>query len=168
MSDKSKELEGRTWVFPEAALSTDLMMPLKGYGLSLPERAKLIFSTNRPGWADAVESGDVLIGGRNFGVGSSRPATQILRVLGIQALVAESINDLFLRNCINYALPAMECPGIVDAVCEGDVVRVNIYDGVVFNVRTGQTLLGTAMPSALCEIIEAGGLYEQLVKNNYI
>jgi 3-isopropylmalate/(R)-2-methylmalate dehydratase small subunit len=154
--------EGRAWVFAEANLNTDLMMPSRGYPLPLPERAKLIFATYRPGWSEQVSVGDILVAGRNFGAGSARPAAEILRVLGIRALVAESINGLFFRNCVNYALPAMECPGVLDAVSEGDLVRVDVAEGVLVYLRTGRAVHGAKMPAMLLDIIAAGGTYEQL------
>jgi 3-isopropylmalate/(R)-2-methylmalate dehydratase small subunit len=168
MSGNSTTQEGRAWIFADSNLNTDLMMPNKGYALSLPERAKLIFATYRPGWSEQVKVGDVLIAGRNFGAGSARPAAEILRVLGIRALVAESINGLFFRNCVNYALPAMECPGILDAVSEGDRVRVNVGAGIVENTRTGKILEGSKMPPMLLDIISAGGSYDQLLRDGYI
>ena len=172
MSDSTKMSanvqEGRAWIFAESNLNTDLMMPNKGYVLTLQERAKLIFATYRPGWAEQVERGDIIIGGRNFGAGSSRPVAEILRVLGISAIVAESISGIFFRNCVNYALPVMECPGVLDAVTEGDVVRVDIADGVLTNTRTGVTLGGAKMPPLLLDIIKAGGTYEQLRRDGYL
>jgi 3-isopropylmalate/(R)-2-methylmalate dehydratase small subunit len=161
-------VEGRAWIFAEANLNTDLMMPNKGYALSLPERAKLIFATYRPGWSEQVREGDIIVAGRNFGAGSSRPAAEILRVLGIAAIVSETISGLFFRNCVNYALPAMECPGVLDAVTEGDIVRVDIADGVLTNTRTRQTLSGAKMPSMLLDIIKAGGTYDQLRRDGYL
>lgn len=160
--------EGRAWLFAEANLNTDLMMPSRGYPLPLPERAKLIFATYRPGWSEQVRAGDILVAGRNFGAGSARPAAEILRVLGIRALVAESINGLFFRNCVNYALPAMECPGVLDAVEEGDIVRVDVAEGVLTNIRTGQTVTGSKMPALLLDIIGAGGTYEQLRRDGFL
>ena len=168
MSDNAATQEGRAWIFAEANLNTDLMMPNKGYALSLAERAKLIFATYRPGWADQVQTGDILVAGRNFGAGSSRPAAEILRVLGITAIVAETISGIFFRNCVNYALPAMECPGVLDAVNEGDIVRVNIAEGVLTNTRTGQTLHGAKMPPMLLDIIKAGGTYDQLRRDGFL
>ena len=160
--------EGRAWIFAESNLNTDLMMPNKGYVLSLPERAKLIFATYRPGWSEQVRQGDIIVGGRNFGAGSSRPVAEILRVLGIGAIVAESISGIFFRNCVNYALPAMECPGVLDAVTEGDVVRVDIAEGVLINTRTGMSVRGARMPPMLLDIIKAGGTYDQLVRDGYL
>jgi 3-isopropylmalate/(R)-2-methylmalate dehydratase small subunit len=168
MSQQRAAPEGRAWVFAEANLNTDLMMPSRGYPLPLPERAKLIFATYRPGWSEQVQAGDILVAGRNFGAGSARPAAEILRVLGIRALVAESINGLFFRNCVNYALPAMECPGVLDAVEEGDIVRVDVAEGVLVNTRTGRSVHGAKMPALLLDIIDAGGTYEQLRRDGYL
>ena len=161
-------LQGRAWVFAEANINTDQMMPNKGYVLPLAERAKLIFATYRPGWSELVREGDIIIAGRNFGAGSSRPAAEILRVLGIRAIVAETISGIFFRNCVNYALPAMECPGVLDAVAEGDVIRVDITEGALTNTRTKQTLKGVGMPPMLLDIIKAGGTYDQLKRDGFL
>ena len=160
--------QGRAWVFAEANINTDQMMPNKGYVLPLAERAKLIFATYRPGWSEQVREGDIIIAGRNFGAGSSRPAAEILRVLGIRAIVAETISGIFFRNCVNYALPAMECPGVLDAVTEGDIVRVDVAEGTLTNTRSGQTLNGARMPPMLLDIIKAGGTYDQLKRDGYL
>ena len=112
--------------------------------------------------------GDILVAGRNFGAGSARPAAEVLRVLGIRALVAESINGLFFRNCVNYALPAIECPGILDVVNEGDIVRVNVGAGVVENTRSGKILEGSKMPPMLLDIIKAGGTYDRLLRDGFL
>ena len=168
MSTDTIVQEGRAWIFPEANINTDQMMPNRGYALSLQERTKLIFAAYRPGWAEQVRQGDILIAGRNFGAGSSRPAAEILRVLGISAIVAETISGIFFRNCINYALPAMECPGVLDAVSEGDIVRVDIAEGTLSNTRSGQTLRAAKMPPMLLDIIRAGGTYDQLKRDGYL
>lgn len=168
MNDITTRIEGRAWAFPEANINTDLMMPPRGYGLPLIERAKLIFSANRPGWTDSVREGDVLVAGRNFGTGSSRPAAQILRVLGIRAIIAESINGLFFRNCVNYGLPALECPGAVAAITEGDTIAIDLDDGLITNQRTRVELRGSRLPEKLIQIISAGGLHQQLKAAGYI
>src|SRR5271169_6613279 len=100
---------GRVWIFTDDNINTDLMMPQSVFGKSLEEQMRNVFATYRPGWAGEVRPGDILVGGRNFGTGSSRPGALLLKRLGIAALVASSINGLFYRNCVNYALPAMEC-----------------------------------------------------------
>lgn len=158
----SGPIEGRAWVFAEANINTDLMMPPRGYALPPAERALLVFSANRPGWAAQVREGDILVCGRNFGTGSSRPAPEMFRELGIRAIVAESFNGLFFRNCINYALPAVECPGILAAVQEGDIVSIDAAQGVVSNPARAAALTGTRIPPALMDIIAAGGLLAQM------
>jgi 3-isopropylmalate/(R)-2-methylmalate dehydratase small subunit len=163
-----KPIEGRAWVFPEAGIDTDQIMPAETFRMNPEEQVRCVFASYRPGWLDQVAPGDVLVAGRNFGTGSSRPGAELLARLGLVALVAESINDLFFRNCVNYALPAMECPGIVEQVREGDVIRVDLSEGVCTNTRTGVSLPGTRIPAMLWEIIAAGGLYESLRKEGYL
>jgi 3-isopropylmalate/(R)-2-methylmalate dehydratase small subunit len=160
--------EGKVWLFAEDNINTDLIMPAAAFKKSVEEQVKMIFSDYRPGWVEQVEEGDILIGGRNFGTGSSRPGAQLLKLLGIGALVAESINGLFYRNCVNYALPAMECPGITQAVSERDVVRVDVREGEFANLSTNETITGEKMHEYLIGIIEAGGVFEMLKKEGYV
>ena len=154
--------EGRAWVFREPNIDTDLIMPKAGFGASREERLLLALSALRPGWAAQVRPGDVLVAGRNFGTGSSRPAAHHLRELGLIGIVAESMNDLFLRNCVNSALPALDCPGVLEHVSEGDRIQFDIGSGRVENVTTGTAIFGAAMPQMLVDIIEAGGVFAQL------
>lgn len=98
----------RVWKFGDN-INTDLILPNAAFYLTQQEQLQYIFRANRPGWADLVQPGDILIGGKNFGMGSSRPAARNLKNLGIACLVADSIIGLFYRNSVNFALPAMEC-----------------------------------------------------------
>lgn len=168
MSGTNGVVEGRAWLFAAANINTDLIMPSAAFRLPREEQVKLIFSALRPGWTELVNPGDILVGGRNFGTGSSRPGSELLRLLGIGGLVAESINDLFYRNCVNYALPALECAGVCAQVEEGDMVRLDVRRGVFTNLRTGIELSGSPMPEMLWEIIAAGGLFERLRVEGYI
>ena len=155
-------IKGRAWLFGEDNLNTDLMMPQTVFGKSLDEQVRQVFATYRPGWVDEVRAGDVLVGGRNFGTGSSRPASLLLKRLGIAAVVAETLNGLFYRNSINYALPAMECPGIRDLVGEGDVLRLEVATGAVENLTRNGRCAGTKMPEFLQAIVRSGGIMERL------
>jgi len=83
-------LTGRAWVFPQDYINTDAMMPRAGYDLPPKQQESLVLSSIRPGWADLVEPGDILVAGRNFGTGSSRPAPTLLRRVGIAGLVCET------------------------------------------------------------------------------
>ncbi len=92
------------------------------------------FSANRPGWVDQVRQGDIIVGGFNFGTGSSRPDAHVFKRLGISCLLAETINGLFLRNCVNYGLAALPFPGILQAFEEGEEAEVDLRSGRVTNL----------------------------------
>ena len=153
--------EGRCWVFGDD-ISTDLLYPQVAYTLPLPEAAQLVFRANRPGWSELVREGDVIVGGRNFGSGSSRPATVLLLELGIRAVVADSFSPLFLRNCVNFALPGLECPGVSAAVREGETVRIDLATGLVEGLERGVRLAGRPLPAELLRIVEDGGVLASL------
>jgi 3-isopropylmalate/(R)-2-methylmalate dehydratase small subunit len=160
--------EGRVWLFADDNINTDLMMPQSVFAKSLEEQMRNVFATYRPGWAEQVRPGDIMVCGRNFGTGSSRPGSLLLKRLGIAALVAESINGLFYRNCINYALPAMECPGIRDFLIEGETARVDVAEGIVENLTRHAKLPGSKMPEFLQAIVCAGGIMERLRSEGYL
>jgi homoaconitase/3-isopropylmalate dehydratase large subunit len=96
------------------------------------------------------------------------PGAELLRRLGIRALVAESVNDLFYRNCVNYALPLVECRGVTNVVREVDVVRVGVAEGTIQNLDTGQIVRGARMPKLLLDVIAAGGLLPRLRAQGYL
>jgi 3-isopropylmalate/(R)-2-methylmalate dehydratase small subunit len=148
---------GRVWKFGDD-INTDLVIPSYAQYLTAAEMAPHCFSANRPGWVDLVEPGDVLVAGRNFGVGSARAIGAVFVALGIAGIVAESFNGLGLRNCVNVGLPVLPCPGITDAFDEGDVAEVDWTTGAVRNRTRGAGLTGRALPAALQRIIDAGGV----------
>ncbi len=167
-SAKTLIAEGRVWMFAEDNLNTDLMMPQTVFAKPLEIQLRSVFATYRPGWVDEVRPGDVIIGGRNFGTGSSRPASLLLKRLGVSALVAETINGLFYRNCVNYALPALECAGIRDFAREGDEIRVNFVTGRIENLARNDAIEVAPMPEFLRAIIQAGGIRERLKAEGYL
>ena len=159
--------EARVWKFPDN-INTDLIIPSGSIYLSAQEQARLAFKASRPGWVDEVRPGDIMIAGRNFGLGSSRPAARSLKMLGLSCVIAESINGLMFRNCINYAFPAMECPGVTDAFEEGDVARVDFPGATVRSMKSGKTLSAKGLPAKLLDLLEAGGIYALLEKKGII
>lgn len=161
------KLNGKVWLFGDD-INTDIIFPHSAFGLPLEKQVKLVFSANRPGWADEVKPGDIIVGGRNFGTGSSRPGAHLLKHLQIGALVADSINGLFFRNCVNYGLPVLQCQGVHDAFVEGDIAEIDLEAGTVINQRTGRVLKGIKLPSALVDLISAGGLIPLLKKEGYL
>jgi 3-isopropylmalate/(R)-2-methylmalate dehydratase small subunit len=161
------KFKARVWKFPDN-INTDLILPNRAFYMTPAEQVKFVFSANRPGWVDQVAPGDILIGGRNFGMGSSRPAARSLRNLKLACLVAESINGLFLRNSVNFGFPALECRGIGAAFEEGDVAEVSFDDFKVRNQRTGAVLDAVPLPEALRRLMQAGGLFPLLEAEGYL
>ena len=155
--------QGKVWKFGDN-ISTDLMMPgaqvATRVGISDEEAAYYCMSANRPGWAREVKSGDIIIAGRNWGCGSSRPAARLLKALGISVIVAESMSRLFFRNAVNIALPVLICSGVFELFGEGEIAWVNIETGEVRNLTKGVMLQGEALPpdSPPMQIFKAGGL----------
>lgn len=160
-------MRGRVWVFGDD-INTDLLQPGEATFLPLEQQPKYCMSSNRPGWSDLVERGDILVAGRNFGTGSSRPAARVLKQLGIGCLVADSINGLFFRNCVNYAFPALEVPGASRLFAEGDEASIDFTAAQVKNLTTGGELTGLSWPSWMREILDAGGLIPLLVAEGLV
>ncbi len=158
---------GRTWVFGEN-INTDLILPASANYLTPQEQTRYVFSANRPGWVDQVQQGDILIGGRNFGMGSSRPAARSLRLLGLGCLIADSINGLFFRNCVNWGFYALECSGVSAGFQEGDEAQIDFDAFTIANTRSGQTFKATPIPERLLKITRAGGLYEFMAAEGLI
>ena len=161
------KFQARVWKFGDN-INTDLILPIQAFYLPAAEQPKYVFSANRPGWVDLVKPGDIIIGGKNFGMGSSRPAARSLKNLGIACLIAPSINGLFFRNCVNFAFPAVECHGVDQAFEEGDTAEVDFESSTVKNVTRGKTLTGRSIPPRLLELVKAGGIYPLLEKEGLI
>ena len=157
----------RVWKFGDD-LNTDLILPSPASMLPVAEQPRFVFQANRPGWVDQVQPGDIVIAGKNFGMGSSRPAARSLRNLGLACVVCESMNGLFFRNCVNYAFPTLACPGVSALFEEGEVAEVDFDTALVRNVSTGRSLQGKAIPAQLLDIIRAGGIYPLLAQQGGI
>jgi len=167
MTNASMMFKGRVWIVGDN-INTDLILPNKAFYLTHEEQALYVFSANRPGWSQQVKKGDILIGGNNFGMGSSRAAARSLKNLGLACLIAESLNGLFMRNCVNFAFPALECPGVHAAFTEGEEAEVEFDRAQVRNVTRGTALTGKLMPTPLMALVHAGGVYQLLEKEGLI
>ena len=157
----------RVWKFPDN-INTDLIIPSGSIYLSAAEQARLVFRANRPGWVDAVRPGDIMIAGRNFGMGSSRPASRSLKILGIACVIADSINGLFFRNCVSYAFPAMECAGVSNLFAEGEMAHIDFHSGAVRNTTSNRELHAKVLPAKLLDLLAAGGVYPLLERQGII
>jgi len=154
-------ISGRTWKFGDN-INTDLMVPGPVTYATEEEQKRAVFSANRPGWVDMVREGDIIIGGKNYGMGSSRPAARSLRNLGISCLLADSLNGLFVRNSVNFGFLALECPGVHLAFDEGQIAEVELEHWSVRNQQTNNRLDIRPVPNELLSLMRTGGIYPHL------
>src|SRR5919197_5735155 len=152
----------RAWVFGDD-LDTDQIVPGR-YAPFMVGQDKFhtyAFCDARPGLAKDVRPGDVLVGGENFGCGSSREyAVAALKRLGVGAIVAKSFARIFFRNCINLGIPVVESADAITLVRDGDDVTLDLSRGVLRTTRGDATLRPLA-PFAR-EILDAGGVIAYL------
>lgn len=158
---------GNVWTFDDN-INTDLILPGDMLFATEAEQTRAVFRANRPGWVDAVKKGDVIVGGLNFGMGSSRPAARSLRNCGVGAVVAESINGLFFRNAVNYGLITLEVPGVRAAFKEGQIAEISLEDFTVRNRASNEVLKATPIPKMLLDLMLGGGIYPHLEKQGLI
>ena len=106
-----------------------------------------------------VKDGDVMVGGFNFGCGSSREhAPMVIKESGISCVIAKTFARIFYRNAINIGLAILECPEASEKIAAGDEVAIDFYTGVITNVTKGETYQANPFPEFIKEIIQAGGL----------
>jgi 3-isopropylmalate/(R)-2-methylmalate dehydratase small subunit len=161
-------IEGRIWKFGDN-INSDLIFPNSGFRVPEAEQHRLTFSVNRPGWVDEVKPGDLIVAGKDFGMGSAgRPTGKVLRQCGVAGVVAESLNGLCMRNLVGAAIPAMQCPGIYDLFEEGDTGRFDLASGLVTNVTSSRSIKGNAMPKLLLDIVTSGGALAMLIREGYV
>jgi 3-isopropylmalate/(R)-2-methylmalate dehydratase small subunit len=160
-----KKSLGKVWKFGDN-ISTDFMAPgFTPRGLNEIEGAQYCMRVNRPEWAKQVKPKDIVIGGRNFGCGSSRPAASLnLMTLGVSCVIAESLGRTFFRNSVNLGLPALACEGVSEAFEEGDMGLVDFKKGKIKNQITGKILKISPLPELVIKILEAGGVVPLLKK----
>jgi 3-isopropylmalate/(R)-2-methylmalate dehydratase small subunit len=145
-------------------IDTDVILPGRYLVLIDPkDLAKHVMEGLDPAFPEKAKKGVIVVGGKNFGCGSSREQAPLaLKYAGVQCVLAESFARIFFRNAINIGLPVIECKGISAAVENGDELSVDFEVGEVRNVSKGQTLRGTELPPFISEILSDGGLIENL------
>jgi 3-isopropylmalate/(R)-2-methylmalate dehydratase small subunit len=152
----------RAWVVGDN-LDTDALAPGKYMKFSIDEIAKHCLESLRPEFAAQARPGDLLVGGRNLGTGSSREqAPQALRQLGIAAVVAPSFAGLFYRNALNLGLPALVCAesGLIQ---DGDAVELDLGAARI-QLASGKSLACEPIPDHLLAMLADGGLLPHLEK----
>ncbi len=147
-------------------VDTDVILPGKYLILmSQMDLAKHALEGLDPEFPDKAKKGVIVVGGKNFGCGSSREQAPIaMKYSGVKCVVAESFARIFFRNAINIGLPVVECAGISVVVKNGDELSVELDKGEVQNVTKGKTLKATMLPAFILEILADGGLIENLQK----
>jgi len=161
----NKVIEGKTWVFGDN-IDTDAILPARYLIYTTEEElAKYAMTGVDPEFPSKADRGDIIIGGKNFGSGSSREhAPMGLKGLGISLVIAESFARIFYRNAINIGLPLLECKDISKHVKEGDILRVDLNKGTVKNITSGKELKGQKLPDFMMDILNEGGLMPYLKK----
>ena len=141
-------------------VDTDVIIPARYLNTSDPsELAKHCMEDIDAAFVGKVAPGDIIVAEENFGCGSSREHAPIaIKAAGVDAVVAKSFARIFYRNAINTGLAIFECPEAVDAIADGDVVRIDADAGVIADETTGKTFQAEPFPPFIREIIEAGGL----------
>ena len=154
-------IEGYAWRFGDDISTDDI---ISGVHLALPsidEMAPHSFENVRPEFARKVKPNDMVVGGINFGIGSSREeAPAVLRSLRAGAVIAASFARIFFRNAYNLGFPAIEVPALAsdpELILDGDQLKLHMDQGSLLNHRTGETLNTTRIPPFLLNYIKAGG-----------
>jgi len=148
---------GRAWVFGDG-VNTDVMAPGLYFKEPMEVMAKHCMEAIDPEFAAAVRPGDIIVAGRNFGVGSAREqAPMALQHLGVGAVLAQSFGRIFYRNALNFGIPALVFPSAA-AVTAGDELRVDPVGGLVENLTTGSRYATAGLPAHLMSMVAAGGM----------
>ena len=145
-------------------VDTDVIIPARYLNAPSPEDlAKHCREDIDIDFVKNVENGDIMVGGANFGCGSSREHAPIaIRASGISCVIAKSFARIFYRNAINIGFPILECPEAVDKISAGDKVSVDFASGVITDETTGEKFQAMAFPAFINGIIECGGLLEYI------
>jgi len=159
------EIKGKAWNYGDD-INTDFILP--GIYLELTDPMQMADHAMEgidPDFAGNVQKGDIVVGGRNFGLGSSREHAPIaLKYSGVSAVVAEGFARIFYRNAINLGLPALECPDISKEVETGDTVEIDLTEGKII-INDVKELSFSPVQEFMMNILNSGGLREYIKKN---
>ncbi len=145
-------------------IDTDVIIPARYLNTQSPaELAAHCMEDIDKTFITRVQPGDIMVGGANFGCGSSREhAPLAIKAAGVSCVIAESFARIFYRNAINIGLPILECPAASKAIGAGDTVAINFDTGVITDETTGQTFEAAPFPPFIQDIIAKGGLMNSL------
>ncbi len=156
-------MSGKAFVFGDN-IDTDMLAPGLYMKFGIEDIARHCLEAIDPAFAATVRAGDFVVGGDNFGMGSSREqAPQALRHLGVAAVIARSFAGLFFRNAVNLGLAPLVCADI-EKIATGDELAVDAARGTIENRTTGASLRCEALPAHLLAMLNDGGLIPHLEK----
>ena len=151
-------MKGKVWTFGNN-VDTDAITPSKYLGGSQAELKKHILEVVNPRFPQEVKPGDIIVGGSNFGCGSSREsAPAALKAIGIGAIVAESFARIFFRNAIAIGLPIFTCPDVSSSFTEGDEMELDLATAKITNVTQRKILQAQPLPEQMLQVLSQGGI----------
>jgi 3-isopropylmalate/(R)-2-methylmalate dehydratase small subunit len=154
-------ISGRVWKYGDN-IDTDAIVPARHLNISDPDQlAAHCMEDWDASFVSGVRPGDIIVGGSNFGCGSSREHAPVaIKASGISCVIAATFARIFFRNAINIGLPILECPQAAAAIEAGETVEVDLAAGTIRRVATGAVYQSTAYPPFMLDLISAGGLVE--------
>ena len=158
-------LKGRAFKFGDN-ISTDHIIAGRYADLrsNLPELAKHVLEDADPSFATRVSKGDLVVAGKNFGLGSSREhAPLVIKLAGVSAVLAKSAARIFFRNAINQGLPVLVCD--TDKIADGDELEIDLSAGTIRDVTSGNQFAFDRIPQAMLRILDEGGLIPYIQKH---
>ncbi len=152
-------IKGKAWKFGDN-VDTDVIIPARYLNTSDPvELARHCMEDINASFADEVQPGDIIVGGDNFGCGSSREHAPIaIKAAGVSCVIAKSFARIFYRNAINIGLPIFESSEAAEGINEDDQVEVILDKGCICNITTGCKYTAQEFPAFMQNLIAAGGL----------
>ena len=154
-------LEGKVWRYGDN-IDTDVIIPARYLNTFDPkELAKHCMVDIDKDFVPKVKAGDIMVGGKNFGCGSSREHAPVaIKACGVPVIIAASFARIFYRNGINVGLPLMEIGDNVERIHAGDKLSVDLSSGKIRDITTGETFQATPLPGFIQDIAKAGGLIQ--------
>ena len=154
---------GRVFKYPDN-VDTDVIIPARYLNSQdAKELAQHCMEDIDPEFVRKVHEGDIIVGGWNFGCGSSgEHAPLVIKTCGVSCVIAKSFARIFYRNSINIGMPILECEAASDAIENGDEVSIDFDTGVITNVTKGETYQAEPFPPFIQDIIRAGGLMNSI------
>jgi len=145
-------------------VDTDVIIPARYLNAPSPEElAQHCMEDIDAEFVKKVQKGDIMVGGANFGCGSSREHAPVaIQASGIECVIAASFARIFYRNAINIGFPILECPEAAASIKDGDQVSVDYATGTIINETTGEKFQAAAFPDFINNIIAQGGLLKYL------